>query len=120
YQHDVHRKLIQQGRELLLQADAGDDGSGSKYAQFSCYNSDEPDLLMPWSVTFSLLGDATFAEPSLRSHLANGFHGPLGLSDSVHWMTGSSSPSQITARIDFWNLALSTMAMNSFLFHDNV
>jgi len=120
YQRDVHRKLAQQGRSLLLQADAGDDGTGAYYQQFSCYNDFErPDLFMPWSVAFSLLAEPSVAVPALRSHLANGLHSPLGLSDSVHWITGKPAPSQITARHDFWNVSLSAMAMSSFLFQDN-
>ena len=74
---------------------------------------------MPWSVAFSLLAELSFAEPALRNHLAHGLHGPLGLSDSVHWITDAPAPSRITAREDFWNVSLSTMAMSAFLFQGN-
>jgi hypothetical protein len=120
YQRDAHAWFSHRGRALLLQPDAGDDGSGMRYEQYSCYNDfGESDLFMPWSVAFSLLAELTYAEPALRSHLAHGLQGPLGLSDSVHWVTGAPEPAQITARHDFWNLSLSTMAMISFLFQDN-
>lgn len=120
YQNDVHLKLNQQARALFLQPDAGDDGN-EHYEQYSCYNDfGEPNLSMPWSVAFSLLASPSFAGPALRNHLAQGLHGPLGLSDSVHWDTGAPGPSAITARHDFWNVSLSTMAMGSFLFQDNV
>jgi hypothetical protein len=120
YQQDVDLYLGQQGRSLFLQPDAGDDGSGSHYEQYSCYNNfGEPDLFMPWSVAFSLLGDPSSAEPALRNHLKYGLHGPLGLSDSVRWTTGAPGPSQITARHDFWNVSLATMAMTLYLYQDN-
>lgn len=122
YQCDAHLYLNQQGRALFLQPDAGDDGSGSHYEQYSCYNNfGEPDLFMPWSVAFSLLGDPNFGEPALRNHLKNPLplHGPLGLSDSSFWATGASEPYGITARHDFWNVSLSTMAMCQYLFQDN-
>ena len=120
YQKDCHLKLEQQGRALFIQPDAGDDGSGSAYKQYSCYEDfDRPNLFMPWSVSFSLLAEASFAESALRNHLAHRLHGPFGLNDSVHWIVGESAPYQITARDDFWNVSLSTMAMTLFLFQDN-
>jgi hypothetical protein len=81
------------------------------------FNFRRPDLFMPWSVAFSLLASPSSAGPALRNHLSHGLHGPLGLSDSTQWMTGASMPSHITARHDFWNVSLSTMAMSSFLFN---
>jgi hypothetical protein len=120
YQRDVHQHLSAVGRTLLLQADAGDDGSGARYEQFSCHDSfGQPDLFMPWSATFSLLADADAGGAALRHHLARGLHGPLGLADSAHWPTEAGGPSRITARHDFWNLSLSTMAMTVFLFQDH-
>lgn len=119
YQRDVHRHLALQGRALNLQPDAGDDGSGAHYEQFSAYDDfGQPALFMPWSVAFSMLAEPEFAETALRSHLAHGLHGPLGLSDSAHWTAGAPAPSRVTARHDFWNVSLSTMAMASWLFRD--
>jgi hypothetical protein len=120
YQRDVHRSLAASERGLFLQPDAGDDGTGYHYGQHSCYDDlGEPDLFMPWSVGFSLLAETGYAEPALRNHVVHRLHGPLGISDSVHWITGEIAPSQVTARHDFWNVSLSTMAMSLFLFKDN-
>lgn len=120
YQRDVHRSLAASERGLFLQPDAGDDGTGYHYGQYSCYDDlGEPELFMPWSVGFSLLAETGYAEPALRNHLVHRLHGPLGISDSVHWISGEIAPSQVTARHDFWNVSLSTMAMSLFLFKDN-
>jgi len=116
YQLEVHASHTKYGRALFLQPDAGDDGTGNRvYEQFSRYQDfGQPDLFMPWSVAFSWLAEPPVAEAALRNHLLNGLHGPLGLSDAVHWTTGESMPDLVTARHDFWNLALSTMAFMQY------
>ncbi len=120
YQVETHACLERLGRATRLQPDAGDDGTGDNYQQFSCYNDfDLPDLYMPWSVAFSFLADPAVAEAALRDHLTNRFHSPLGLTDSVQWETGQPRPSWITARHDFWNIALSTMAFLQYLHREN-
>jgi hypothetical protein len=118
YQKDAHASLAGKDRSAFLQKDAGDDGSGSQYEQFSEYwdgAPPRPDLFMPWSLAFSLLAEGRFAAGGLRQQLAQGLHGPLGLSDAVHWAAGAAGPTLISARHDFWNVSLSTMAMLSFL-----
>ena len=120
YQLEVHAETARLNRELFLQPDAGDDGTGSIYEQFSGYNNfGQPDLFMPWSVAFSFLAEPTVAEAALRNHLFNGLHGPLGLTDSVKWTTGALLPGRVTARHDFWNIALSTMALMQYRFGEN-
>lgn len=120
YQQEVHAKQAALGRAMLLQPDAGDDGTGSTYEQFSCYEDHgQPDLFMPWSSSFSFLADPAAAEAALRALLSHGLHGPLGLTDSALWQTGAAEPYRMTARHDFWNVALSTMALHQVLFDDN-
>lgn len=120
YQKDMDHHLTALGRSLFLQPEAGDDGSGAHYEQYSCYNSSgAPDLFMPWSAAFTLRAEPDCAAASLRNSLSNGLHGPYGLSDSVHWQTGRAAPDQVTARNDFWNTALATMALVSFLDRDS-
>ncbi len=120
YQREVHAWFAQQGRADLLQPDAGDDGSGTSYEQYSAYNDfGRSDLLMPWSVAFSLMGDAAPGDVALRNMLEAALHGPLGLSDSSRWTTGTDQPYQVTARHDLWNTSLSTMALAEFLYTDN-
>ncbi len=118
YQADVAAYFAQIGRENFLQPDAGDNGSGL-YEQFSAFaNFGNPDVFMPWAVAFALMGDAQTrdaAEAALRHHLLNDLEGPLGLADSAVWATGASEPTAVAAFMDFWNLALSTMAMIDFL-----
>ena len=118
YQQEVHAALQQLGRALFSQPDAG--SSGSQYQQFSLYNSfGEPDVFMPWSVAFSLLADPAFADAALRNHIESGLHSPIGLSDVVHWTTGQPEPSEFPAFHDFWNNALSMLAMLEYLYQDN-
>jgi len=120
YQEEVDAYFASLGRALFLQPDAGSNGPGTAYNQYSAYDDHgEPELFMPWSVAFSLLGDPAAAEAALRNHLDRGLQGPLGLSDSVHWATGAADPNHVTARHDFWNTALSTMALLEYLFQDN-
>jgi Ca2+-binding RTX toxin-like protein len=112
YQRETHRALQQLNRNSFLQPDAGDDGTGGTYEQFSLYNNfGQPNLFMPWSVGFSVLGDPAFALPALREMLRKDLHGPLGLTDSAVFATGAATPTRQTARHDFWNLALSTMSL---------
>ena len=121
YQREVHAWFAEQGRADLLQPDAGDDGSGIEfYQQFSAYNSfGRTDLMMPWSVAFSLLGDEGPGETALRNLLTAALHSPWGLTDSARWTTGATEPYQVIARHDLWNTSLSTMAMVEYLYGDN-
>jgi hypothetical protein len=116
YQQHVMTRLAELGRPYLVQPDAGDDGTLANYQQFSVYESfGQADLFMPWSSAFALLAGADRAEPSLRYLLRHGLHGPLGLTDSARWQTGAPEPYAVTARHDFWNTALGTMALLEWL-----
>lgn len=116
YQRETYRKLAELNRPTFAQPDAGDDGTGSVYEQFSMYNNfGQPDLLMPWSSTFGLLAGIPEAETAIRDLLSRDLHGPLGFSDSVVWNTGASTFVRLPARHDFWNTALSMMAMTTYL-----
>ncbi len=120
YQQGVMERLAEMGRPYLVQPDAGDDGTLANYQQFSLYaDFGQRDLFMPWSVAFALLAGADRAEESLRFLLHHGLHGPLGLADSARWETGASEPYAVTARHDFWNTALSTMALLEWLDGDS-
>lgn len=120
YEQSVMAKLAEMGRPYLVQPDAGDDGTLSNYQQFSLYaDFGQHDLFMPWSVTFVILAGADRAEDSLRFLLRHGLHGPLGLADSAKWETGAPQPHTVTARHDFWNTALSTMAFLEWLDGDS-
>ena len=107
YQLEVDARRALLGRALLLQPDAGDDGTGGFYRQFSCYNDfGHPDLFMPWSAALIFPADPEAAAAALRNHLAHGLHGPLGLSDSVDWLTGAptraASPAATTSGTSPW------------------
>ncbi len=120
YQRDVDDRLANVGRGNLLQSDAGDDFTGSNYEAYSVFNDyGRPALVMPWSLPFALLGDASAAGPALQQLLAADLHGPFGMVDSTYWNTGESLPYDIAARNDLWNSALSLMALNEYLFQDN-
>ena len=120
YQRECQAYLSMLGREKYLQPDAGDDGTGMVYEQFSCYQDfGQPALFMPWSAAFVLLADPEGGGDALRHHLQNGLHGPLGLSDSAVWETSAPQASRIPARHDFWNLSLSTMALMQYRFRIN-
>lgn len=120
YQRDVDAYFQSINRDVLLQLDAGDDGSGAFYQQFSAYNNfGRSDLFMPWSSSFAALGDTPAGSVALRTLLEKSLHGPLGLSDSARWTTGQADPSSIVAAHDFWNTSLSTMALFQFLYQDN-
>lgn len=116
YARETAAKLAQLGRTELFQPDAGDGGTGG-YQQYSLYNNfGQPDLFMPWSVSFALLAGAPGAEEALRTLLSEGnLHGPLGIADSARWTTGAPGPSNIPASQDNWNLVLSTMALLEYL-----
>lgn len=120
YQLDAHARAAQLGRSTRLQPDAGDDGTGMVYEQFSYYKDfGQPGVFMPWAAAWSFLADLPFATAALREILSNGFHGPLGLTDSVNWPTGAAQPSRVTARHDFWNVALSTLALVQYRYGGN-
>lgn len=116
YQQGVMARLAELGRPYLVQPDAGDDGSLTNYQQFSLYaDFGQSDLFMPWSVAFALLAGADRADEALRFLLRHHLHGPLGLADSAQWETGAPQPRTVTARHDFWNTALSTIALLEWL-----
>lgn len=116
YEQSVMKRLEKLGRPGLVQPDAGDDGTLANYQQFSLYEDfGQNDLFMPWSAAFPLLAGAPGAEQSLRFLLNHGLHGPLGLADSARWRTGEPRPYAVTARHDFWNTALATMALLEWL-----
>ncbi len=119
YQREVNRKLAELGRPTFCQPDAGDDGTGDNYAQFSMYHHfDDPDLFMPWSCSFGLLLEPNSAA-AFRDIVSRDLHGPLGLSDSVHIATGASEHTALTPRHDFWNVVLSTWALTQYRFSTN-
>ena len=116
YEQDVMCALAAAGRPFLLQPDAGDDGTLTCYRQFSlCDDFGQSDLFMPWSVAMALLADADHSEQSLRFLLRHGLYGPCGLTDSAKWTTGAAEPYAATARNDFWNTGLATMALLEWL-----
>ncbi|NUQ66041.1 MAG: hypothetical protein HUU20_26570 [Pirellulales bacterium] len=120
YQAEVHAELAQAGRPAFLQPDAGDDGTGSNYRQFSVYNDfGQPDLFMPNALAFSFLADPSIAGDALRVLLSQGLHGPFGLPDSVHWDTGAEGPAAVAASQDLWNTSLALMAFNQYLHQSN-
>jgi hypothetical protein len=116
YEQSVMARLAMLGRSGLVQPDAGDDGTLANYQQFSLYEDfGQNDLFMPWSAAFPLLAGAPGADAALRFLLQHGLYGPLGLADAAHWKTGETEPSRVTARHDFWNTALATMALLEWL-----
>jgi hypothetical protein len=116
YEQSVMARLAMLGRSGLVQPDAGDDGTLANYQQFSLYEDfGQNDLFMPWSAAFPLLAEAPGADAALRFLLEHGLYGPLGLADAAHWKTGETKPSRVTARHDFWNTALATMALLEWL-----
>jgi hypothetical protein len=116
YERETAAKLALLGRTELFQPDAGDGGTGG-YQQYSLYNNfGQPDLFMPWSVSFALLAGAPGAEQALRTLLDEGnLHGPLGIADSARWATGAPAPTNVPASQDNWNVVLSTMALLEYL-----
>jgi hypothetical protein len=104
------------GRPWLVQPDAGDDGTLGCYQPFSVYNSyGRNDLFMPWSAAIALLSGADRAEGALRFLLEHRLFDTFGLADSARWTTGAPEPYTVTARHDFWNTSLSTMALLEWL-----
>ncbi len=116
YEQDVMAELARSGRPCLVQPDAGDDGTLTCYRQFSVYDHfGQNDLFMPWSIAFPLLAGTERAEGSLRFLLRHQLHDPFGLADSAKWATGAAEPYSVTARHDFWNTSLATMAFLEWL-----
>ncbi len=116
YEQQVMHRLKENGRPWLVQPDAGDDGTLSNYQQFSLYEDfGQSDLFMPWSVAFALLTRVDRAEDAFRFLLKHGLDGPLGMADSARWATGDDQPYAVTARHDFWNTSLATMALIEYL-----
>ena len=116
YEQDVMTRLAAQGRPYLIQPDAGDDGTLTCYRQFSvCEDFGQGDLFMPWSAAMPLLAGADRSEQSLRFLLQHRLYGPCGLTDSAKWATGAAEPYAVTARTDFWNTSLGTMAFLEWL-----
>jgi hypothetical protein len=96
YEQSVMARLAMLGRSGLVQPDAGDDGTLANYQQFSLYEDfGQNDLFMPWSAAFPLLAGAPGADAALRFLLQHGLY--------------------VTARHDFWNTALATMALLEWL-----
>ncbi|MEQ9460536.1 MAG: dockerin type I domain-containing protein [Phycisphaeraceae bacterium] len=119
YQQEVAAYFASIGRPFFLQPDAGADTDGSSYEQYSPYNDQgSPELFMPWSAAFALLGDEAAADAAIRHHLINNLEGPFGLSDAARWTTGANTPSEVRAFHDLWNTALSTMALFEYLYND--
>ena len=116
YERNVLAKLAEMGRPWLVQPDAGDDGTLGCYQPFSVYHAyGRNDLFMPWSAAIALLSGADRAEGALRFLLEHRLFDAFGLVDSARWTTGAPEPYAVTARHDFWNTSLSTMAMLEWL-----
>jgi len=109
---------IQQGE--LAAADADEYVGTAVDKQYSLYaDYGEPDLFMPWAVGSAFLATPDFALEALRDILQRDFHGPLGLSDSVHIATGAAMPTTLAARTDFWNQSLVTLALMEYRYGSN-
>lgn len=120
YQRDVHRHFENINRRNFLQPDAGANTYGNAYEQYSAYNDfGNPRLFMPWSASFSMMGDSAVGRRAIRFYLDKGLHGPFGLSDAVRWRTGAANPDRVTPDNDLWNVALSTMALVEFVHRDS-
>jgi hypothetical protein len=92
YELEADAKLAELGRDLLLQPDAGDDGSGTYYKQFSLYDDhDRPDLFMPWSVAFSLLGDANAAEDVAQEMMQSAIDAGVNFFDNAEVYAGGEA-----------------------------
>jgi hypothetical protein len=119
YEQNVMTFLAAHGRTGLVQPDAGDDGSLTCYRQFSAYDDfGQSDLFMPWSVSFAVLARVDGSDAALRHLLRHRLYGPFGLADSAKWATGAAKPYAVTARQDFWNTSLATMAFLEYLDSD--
>ena len=117
YEREVAAKLQQLGRDNFFQPDAASGAPFSDYQQYSLYNDfGQPDLFMPWSVSFAMLAGAEGANDALRALLeVDGVMGPLSLADSVRWNTGETKPYFVSNNGDNWNTVLSTMAWMELL-----
>jgi hypothetical protein len=117
FERETAAKLAQLGRENLFQLDAADGDPYSDYRAYSMYNDfGQPELFMPWSAAFALLAGADGAEDALRAMLeVEGVAGPLGLADSVRWVTGQPEPYFVSNGGDNWNTVLMTMALSELL-----
>ena len=116
YEQHVTARLASVGRCHMLQPDAGDDGTLDCYRQFSVYDAfGQNDLFMPWSASLTLLAGVKGSDESFRVLLRHRLDDSLGLADSARWATGAAEPYSITARHDFWNTGLSTMALLEWL-----
>ena len=118
YHADVAAELAEQGRPYFFQPDAARGGGG--YEAFNMWEDyGQPNLFMPWSVSFALMAGAENSEDALRYLLDNGLggglDGPLGLADSAQWATGATNPTQVPSLADNWNVTLSTLALMEFL-----
>jgi len=113
YHSEVAAKLEELGREHFFQPDAASGAPFSGYEQYSLYNDfGNPDLFMPWSVTFAMLAGLDVAEDAFRALIqVDGISGPLGLADTVRWNTGEDAPYFVSNSGDNWNTVLSTMAL---------
>lgn len=116
YERSTMERLAELGRPSLAQPDAGDDGSLANYQPFSLYHDfGQRDLFMPWSAALPLLAGVEGSEEAFRFLLAHGLYDSMGLADSARWKTGEPEPYAISPRHDFWNTALSTMALMEWL-----
>jgi hypothetical protein len=118
YHADVAAELDEQGRPYFFQPDAARGAAG--YQAYNMWeNHGQPNLFMPWSVSFALMAGAENSEDALRYLLDNGLggglDGPLGLADSAQWATGAANPTQVPSLADNWNVTLSTLALMEFL-----
>ncbi|QDU70683.1 dockerin type I domain-containing protein [Mucisphaera calidilacus] len=119
YQQDVDAYFAAINRAFFLQPDAGANTSDGPYAQYSAYDDHGyPDLFMPWSAAFALLGDEPAGEAAIRFLLENDLEGPFGLSDAARWTTNAALPSEVRGFYDLWNTTLSTMALFEYLWND--
>ena len=119
FQQEVHRFYAERGRGLLLQPDAGFGIDRMIYSQYGPYDDHgKPDLFMPWSAAFSLLGEPKVGVAAVRHHLLHDLETPFGLADAATWITGEDQPQSVPAFNDLWNTSLSTMALFEYLYND--
>ena len=119
FQKEAHRYYAERGRGLLLQPDAGFGTDRMIYSQYNPYDDHgKPELFMPWSASFSLLGEPDVGVAAIRHHLLHDLETPFGLADAATWITGEAQPQSVPAFNDLWNTALSTMALFEYLYQD--
>lgn len=115
WQTDAEAWLSEQGRPIQSLPDAADnglggrsaDGSSTYYAYSPWYDAGEPDLTMPWTVTYNCFG----ASERFRAQLEQGLAGPFGFVDSAVWRRDAAAPERWNGRYDLWNVSLSTIAL---------